>query len=199
VLPGVYAPRAVTETVLHQVVGAYLERFLAAIARRIERLVVRRGLTVDADATDPFAAESLALAGLASAPVQGRLALGRGPGRASSASAPIPTRRGSSRRSRCRRGAMAATCTRASRWRASWRPMARAARRQLSTASRNGSIGRTAMRRRRPPRPSLGRSSQRPRRRRTRHRRVRRLHQRPDLWRLSHQQQTCRRSRRQTI
>jgi hypothetical protein len=32
VLPGVYKPRAVTETVLHQVVNAYLERFLAGAA-----------------------------------------------------------------------------------------------------------------------------------------------------------------------
>jgi hypothetical protein len=36
----------------------------------------RRGLAVDADAADPLATESVALAGLASAAVQGRLALG---------------------------------------------------------------------------------------------------------------------------
>jgi hypothetical protein len=40
------------------------------------RLLARRGLTVDTDGADPLAAESLALAGLASAAVQGRLALG---------------------------------------------------------------------------------------------------------------------------
>jgi hypothetical protein len=37
---------------------------------------VRRGLADDADAIDPLAGESLALAGLASAAVQGRIALG---------------------------------------------------------------------------------------------------------------------------
>jgi hypothetical protein len=49
---------------------------VATIARRVERLLVRRGLIDDADVTDPLAAESLALAGLASAAVQGRIALG---------------------------------------------------------------------------------------------------------------------------
>ena len=55
---------------------ADVARLVAAIARRIGRLLARRDLTVDADAADPLAAESLALAGLASAAVQGRLALG---------------------------------------------------------------------------------------------------------------------------
>jgi hypothetical protein len=55
---------------------ADVARLVAAIARRIGRLLARRGLVGDADATDPLAAESLALAGLASAAVQGRLALG---------------------------------------------------------------------------------------------------------------------------
>jgi hypothetical protein len=48
---------------------------VAVIARRIGRLLARREPGGDADATDPLAAESLALAGLASATVQGRLAL----------------------------------------------------------------------------------------------------------------------------
>jgi hypothetical protein len=43
---------------------------------------------------------------------------GPGRARASSVSAPIPTRPGLSRRARCRRAATAATCTRASPWRA---------------------------------------------------------------------------------
>jgi hypothetical protein len=55
---------------------ADIARPVAAIARRFGRLQARRGLAVDADATDPQAAESLALAGLATAAVQGRLALG---------------------------------------------------------------------------------------------------------------------------
>jgi hypothetical protein len=55
---------------------ADVARLVTAIARRIGRLLTRRGLTADTDATDPLAAESLALAGLASAAVQGRLALG---------------------------------------------------------------------------------------------------------------------------
>src|SRR5262249_40248644 len=38
--------------------------------------MVRRGLDVDTHATDPLTAETLALAGLASAALQGRLALG---------------------------------------------------------------------------------------------------------------------------
>src|SRR5262245_8155758 len=55
---------------------ADIVRLVAAIARRLGRLLARRGLSLDADGTDPLAAESLALAGLASAAVQGRLALG---------------------------------------------------------------------------------------------------------------------------
>jgi hypothetical protein len=49
---------------------------VAAIARRVGRLLVRRGLADDGAAADPLAAESLALAGLANAAVQGRIALG---------------------------------------------------------------------------------------------------------------------------
>ena len=53
---------------------ADIARLVGAIARRLGRLLARRGLAIDA--TDPLAAESLPLAGLASAAVQGRLALG---------------------------------------------------------------------------------------------------------------------------
>ena len=53
---------------------ADIARLVGAIARRLGRLLARRGLAIDADATDPLAAESPALAGLASAAVQGRLA-----------------------------------------------------------------------------------------------------------------------------
>jgi hypothetical protein len=60
---------------------AGVARLVAAIARRVGRLLVRRGLGDDADAADPLAAESLALAGLASAAVQGRVALGPCAGR----------------------------------------------------------------------------------------------------------------------
>src|SRR5207247_9794338 len=49
----------------------------AAVARRVRRLLVRRGLDVD-DARDiaPLADESPALAGISSASIQGRIALG---------------------------------------------------------------------------------------------------------------------------
>jgi len=49
---------------------------VAVIAGRIGRLLTRRDVAVDPGPADPLAAESLALAGLASAAVQGRLALG---------------------------------------------------------------------------------------------------------------------------
>jgi len=55
---------------------ADIAQLVTAIARRIGRLLARRDLTVEDDGTDPLTAESLALAGLASAAVQGRLALG---------------------------------------------------------------------------------------------------------------------------
>ena len=55
---------------------ADVARLVATIARRIGRLLVRRGLVDDTDAIDPLAAESLALSGLASAAGQGRIALG---------------------------------------------------------------------------------------------------------------------------
>jgi len=78
-LDGVFAVGADGTMRFHRVsapTDADIARLVAAIARRLGRLLARRGLTVDADATDPLAAESLALAGLASAAVQGRLALG---------------------------------------------------------------------------------------------------------------------------
>ena len=55
---------------------ADVARLVATIARRVGRLLLRRGLVDDDDTIEPLAAESLALAGLASAAVQGRVALG---------------------------------------------------------------------------------------------------------------------------
>jgi hypothetical protein len=78
-LDGVFAPGVDGMLRFHRLPGPTdtdVARLVTAIARRIGRLLARRGLTVDAEATDPLAAESLALAGLASAAVQGRLALG---------------------------------------------------------------------------------------------------------------------------
>jgi Putative transposase len=78
-LDGVFAASADGTLRFHRLpppADADVARLVATIARRIERLVVRRDLTADADAGDPLAAESPALAGLASAAVQGRLALG---------------------------------------------------------------------------------------------------------------------------
>ena len=52
-------------------------RLLAIIYRRVRRLLVRRGLDVDdARDVDPLADESPALAGISSASIQGRIALG---------------------------------------------------------------------------------------------------------------------------
>jgi hypothetical protein len=78
-LDGVFAPGADGTLRFHRPAlpsDADVARLVATIARRVGRLLVRRGLMDDADATDPLAAESLALAGLASAAVQGRVALG---------------------------------------------------------------------------------------------------------------------------
>jgi hypothetical protein len=75
---GVFAPEPDGRLRFHRLpapVDADIARLAAAIARRIGRLLARRGLTADADAADPLAVESLALASLASAAVQGRLAL----------------------------------------------------------------------------------------------------------------------------
>ena len=55
---------------------ADVARLVATIARRVGRLLVRRGLVDDTDSIDQLTAESLALAGLVSAGVQGRIALG---------------------------------------------------------------------------------------------------------------------------
>ena len=54
-------------------------RLLATIRARVRRLLQRRGLEHDDDLTppDPLAEASLALAGISSASVQGRIALGR--------------------------------------------------------------------------------------------------------------------------
>src|SRR5213594_4221878 len=50
---------------------------LATIYRRVQRLLARRGLDVDdAPDVDPLAEESPALAGISSASIQGRIALG---------------------------------------------------------------------------------------------------------------------------
>lgn len=52
-------------------------RLLATIGRRVLRLLARRGLAVeDTSDVDPLAEESLALAGISSASIQGRVALG---------------------------------------------------------------------------------------------------------------------------
>jgi hypothetical protein len=78
-LDGVFAPGPDGTLRFHRLPppsDADVARLVAAIARRVGRLLVRRGLADDADATDPLAAESLALAGLANAAVQGRIALG---------------------------------------------------------------------------------------------------------------------------
>src|SRR5262249_2944985 len=76
-LDGVFALAADGTMRFHRVeapTDADIARLVGAIARRLGRLLARRGLAIDA--TDPLVAESPALAGLASAAVQGRLALG---------------------------------------------------------------------------------------------------------------------------
>ena len=78
-LDGVFAPGPDGTLRFHRLPppsDADVARLVATIARRVGRLLVRRGLDHDADASDPFAAESLALAGLANAAVQGCIALG---------------------------------------------------------------------------------------------------------------------------
>jgi hypothetical protein len=50
-----------------------LARLVAAIARRVERLLARRGLTLgEADARDPLAEDTPALAALCAASIAGR-------------------------------------------------------------------------------------------------------------------------------
>jgi len=51
------------------------------VRRRVAALLARRGIDLEGDDTDPLAEESLALAGLGQAAVQGRAALGRRAGR----------------------------------------------------------------------------------------------------------------------
>ena len=78
-LDGVFAPGVDGSVRFHRLPGPTdtdVARLVTAIARRIGQLLTRRGLAADGEATDPLAAESLARAGLASAAVQGRLALG---------------------------------------------------------------------------------------------------------------------------
>ncbi|HZU40573.1 MAG TPA: transposase [Solirubrobacteraceae bacterium] len=78
-LDGVFAPGTDGTLRFHRLpppTDAEVARLVATIARRVGRLLRRRGRGDDADGTDPLAAESLALAGLASAAVQGRIALG---------------------------------------------------------------------------------------------------------------------------
>jgi len=60
-----------------------LARLVTAIARRVERLLARRGLTLaesDVDAPDPLTEDAPALAALCAASVGGRSVLGRAPG-----------------------------------------------------------------------------------------------------------------------
>jgi hypothetical protein len=73
-LDGVFAPGVDGTLRFHRLPGPTdtdVARLVTAIARRIGRLLARRGLAVDAEATVPLATESLALAGLASAPSKG--------------------------------------------------------------------------------------------------------------------------------
>ena len=112
-LDGVFAPGADGTLRFHRLPppnDADVACLVATIARRVARLLARRGLVADADGTDPLAAESLALSGLASAAVQGRIALGPAPGRWSTVWAPILTPPGTSRRGRYRRAVTASTC-----------------------------------------------------------------------------------------
>jgi hypothetical protein len=84
VLDGVFALAADGTLVFHPAAPpttAELQRVAASVRRRIGRLLLRRGIELDADVADPLADESVALAGLSQAAVQGRSALGRCAGR----------------------------------------------------------------------------------------------------------------------
>jgi hypothetical protein len=77
----VFAEDGAGRLVFHAVppAGEELDALLATIARRIERLLVRRrlpGMEADAEETDPWVEEAPVLAGLTAASVQGRLVLG---------------------------------------------------------------------------------------------------------------------------
>jgi hypothetical protein len=82
VLDGVFAEDATGTLVFHPAPppeGEALDPLLATIARRIERLLMRRGVwTAHAESAteDPWIEEAPVLAGLAAASVQGRVALG---------------------------------------------------------------------------------------------------------------------------
>jgi len=78
-LDGLFAPGADGTLRFHRLPppsDGDVARLVVTIARRVGRLLLRRGLVDDGDTIDQLAAESLALAGLASAAVQGRVALG---------------------------------------------------------------------------------------------------------------------------
>jgi hypothetical protein len=81
VLDGVFADDGSGRLVFHAAPppdAEALDTLLATIARRIERLLIRRDVWTDhadVDASDPWAEEAPVLAGLAAASVQGRLAL----------------------------------------------------------------------------------------------------------------------------
>jgi hypothetical protein len=82
VLDGVFADDGTGTLVFHPALppdSEALDELLATIARRIQRLLIRRGVWsehVESTADDPWAEEAPGLAGLAAASVQGRLALG---------------------------------------------------------------------------------------------------------------------------
>jgi hypothetical protein len=82
VLDGVFSDSATGSAHFHPAAPPTDEevvRLLATIRFRVRRLLQRRGLEGDDDLTrrDPWAEESLALAVISSASVQGRIALGR--------------------------------------------------------------------------------------------------------------------------
>ena len=82
VLDGVFAKDGVDRVRFHRtprLTSAEVAGVLATVARRIDRLLVRRGLAEAAaseGATDPWAEDAPALAGIAAASVQGLVALG---------------------------------------------------------------------------------------------------------------------------
>jgi Putative transposase/Transposase zinc-binding domain len=80
VLDGVFAEGADGTLAFHPAEppsAAEVARLLATVYRRVRRLLARRGLDVeDAPDVDPLAEESPALAGISSASIQGRIALG---------------------------------------------------------------------------------------------------------------------------
>src|SRR5262249_33470266 len=78
-LDGVFAPGVDGSLRFHRLpapTDGDVARLVAAIARRSGRLLARRGVGLDAAATDPLAPPSLALADLGRAAVEGRMVLG---------------------------------------------------------------------------------------------------------------------------